>query len=177
MERALQNRLARRFSPALIEGAVNDKGQRIRDVVAEQSRMNRNQKKKLTSSFWAHLITSFKLSADAICDSLPGPQPGESIPEELLEKLGMVHADNSASRTTEPLERSMDHVAELRYIELYGIVKASMEGPKVTRSASTRLLLSALKYIARPFWSGPRHALATALFGHFQCAMHLYMFG
>lgn len=82
VERALQDRLAKRFSPALIEGAVNDKGQRIRDVVAEQIRMNRNQKKKLTSSFWAHLITSFKLSADAICDSLPDPQPDESISEE-----------------------------------------------------------------------------------------------
>ncbi len=69
--------------------------------------------------------------------------------EELMEKIGFVHADNHEDRTTEQLERHLGHCGKLTYVELYGLISASMEGPKVLRNASVRLLMKTLEFVAR----------------------------
>jgi len=149
VDRALEARLLPHFPRAVVEGAVNSKGQRVRDVVAEQIRQNRSSSKKLTSCFWADVAKSFKLTPGSIADTLAQPPDGERVSEVLLEKLGVAHAENPAVRSTEPLERFLENCEILSYTEMYGIIRASMEGPKITKASSCRLLLACVKYMAR----------------------------
>ena len=148
--RAIEERLLKFYSKATIEGATNKKGSRIHDVVSEQIRSNRSEKKNLTSRFWDSVICDFGLKACCVTDQLPDPEGDDlSVSTDVLEKLGSAHCDNPAQRSTEPLERFLDHCADLSYAELKGIMCASMESQKIVRAASTRMLMAALTYIAR----------------------------
>ena len=150
VDRALNLRLVPHYGKALISGAVNEKGERMWDVVAAQVRLNRAENGKLISKYWSKLIGEFKLEVECVADSLPDPPDDSAAPsDEFMEKLGFVHADNPAARTTEPLERHLDHCGKLTYLELYGLISASMEGPKVLRNASVRLLMKTLEFVAR----------------------------
>ncbi len=130
---------------------INRSGQRVHDVVAEQIRENRSSKRKLTSKFWDGVIKDFGLKLTLITDNLPAPDPNETVSHAVFEKLGSAHCDNPAQRTTDPLERFLDSCEVLTYTELFGIISASMEGPKVLRAASTRMFLATLRYIVRPY--------------------------
>ena len=79
---------------------------------------------------------------------MPDPEGGE-VSDELLEKIGIAHSDNPASRSVEPLERFLDECGDLSYVEMYGILQAAMEGPLVIRASSIRMLVSVLRYIGR----------------------------
>jgi hypothetical protein len=150
VDRALNLRLVPHYGKALISGAVNEKGERMWDVVAAQVRLNRAENGKLNSKFWSKLIGEFKLEVECVADRLPDPPDDSAAPsDEFMEKLGFVHADNPAARTTEPLERHLDHCGKLTYLELYGLISASMEGTKVLRNASVRLLMKTLEFVAR----------------------------
>lgn len=151
VDRAMDTRLLPHYSIGKLEGAVNSKGQRVRDRIAEQVRKNRPEKKKLTTQFWTELINAFHLVPETSgSGELPDPDPEDvHVREDLLERIGMAHADNPAGRSVEPLERYLERCEDLSYVELYGCIKASMEGPRVIRSASGRLLVAILKYIAR----------------------------
>ncbi len=105
---------------------------------------------KLNTKFWSELIGEFNSEVECLADHLPAPPEDSAEPsDEFMEKLGFVHAGNLAARATEPLERHLDHCGKLSYIELYGLISASMEGPRVLRSASVRLLMKTLEYVAR----------------------------
>ena len=148
--RAIEERLLKFYSKATIEGATNKKGCRIHDVVSQQIRLNRSDKKNLTSRFWDSIICDFGLKVSCVTDQLPDPEGDDlAVSTEVLEKLGSAHCDNPAQRSTEPLERFLDHATELSYAEVYGILCASMESQKILRAASTRMLMAVLKYIAR----------------------------
>ena len=117
-------------------------GERIWDAVAAQVRHNRAGNEKLNTKFWSRLIGEFDLEVECIADRLPAPPEDSAAPsEEFMEKLGYVHADNPATRSTEPLERHLDHCGKLSYIELYGLISACMGSPKVLKSAGVRLLM------------------------------------
>ena len=149
VDRSLKARLLPTFSLAALEGAVNAQGRRVRDVVADQLRKNRPKKKKLTTQFWTQLIADFKLVPNIATEGLPDPAEGEEPSDEFLENLSYVHSENPAARKTMPMEKFLQHCPELSYVELYGTLRASMEGPRVVRAASLRLLVAVLKYIAR----------------------------
>ena len=143
-DRAIELKLLAMYSKSAVEGAVNAAGERIRKVVCDKVRENRPQRKKLTAPFWAEIITDFKLSASSFLEQLDDPED-QRVREELLEKIGIAHADNPAARTVEPLERYLAHVSDLSYTELYGLVRISVEQPKITKAASHRMLLALLK--------------------------------
>ena len=148
VERVMTTRLGKTYPMSLLEGARNSEGQSIRDVLKLQIRDNKNSKKNLTTAFWTRLANDFSLSSSA-ADRLPDPVGEEAICDELVDKLGFAHSDNPASRSVEPLERFLDECSELSYVECYGILQASMEGPLVIRSASVRMLVAFLKYLGR----------------------------
>ena len=150
VDRALNGRLVPHYGKAIVEGAVNKKGERMWDVVAAQVRHNRAGNAKLNTKFWSKLIGEFNLEVECVADRLPAPpEDSADVSDEFMEKLGFVHADNPAARATEPLERHLDHCGKLSYIELYGLISASMEGPEVLRSTSVRLLMKTLEFVAR----------------------------
>jgi len=148
VDRVMSTRLTKTYPAPLLEGARNSKGQSIRDVLKLQIRENKDNKKKLTTAFWTKLATEFCLSSSA-ADLLPDPVDDANICDELVDKLGIAHSDNPASRSVEPLERFLDECPQLSYVECYGILHASMEGPLVIRSASVRMLIAFLKYLGR----------------------------
>ena len=148
VDRVMSTRLTKTYPAPLLEGARNSKGQSIRDVLKLQIRDNKDNKKKLTTAFWTKLATEFCLSSSA-ADLLPDPVDDANICDELVDKLGIAHSDNPASRSVEPLERFLDECPQLSYVECYGILHASMEGPLVIRSASVRMLIAFLKYLGR----------------------------
>ena len=147
--RAIEERLIKHFGKAVIEGATNKSVARIHGVVSMQMRANRSEKKNLASRFWDSIVTDFGLKSICVTDQLPLADTDESVSTDVFEKLGSAHCDNPAQRSTEPLERFLDHIIDLSYRELHGIICASMESQKIVRAASTRMLLSVLKYIAR----------------------------
>jgi hypothetical protein len=167
--RAIEQRLLKYYSKSAVEGATNKKGLRIHDVVSEQIRSNRSDKKNLTSRFWEDVIVEFGLKVVFVTDQLADPaEDGSDVSVDVLEKLGSAHCDNPAHRTTEPLERFLEHCPVLSYAELYGILCASMESQKVLRAASTMMLMAALKYIAR-FFAG-----CTRSYAEFCCYMLVF---
>ena len=188
VDRVMTTRLGKSYPAALLEGARNSFGQSIRDVLKLQIRDNKSSKKNLTTAFWTRLASDFSLSSSA-ADRLPDPVGGESICDELVDKLGFAHSDNPASRTVEPLERFLDECSELSYVECYGILQASMECPLVIRSASVRMLVAFLKYLGRKcgacvvaigLFGGARNTFCTSLFEHitsflFRCCFMLYV--
>ena len=79
----------------------------------------------------------------------PAATDFEHVSPQLLEKMAIARSDNPAARSSEPLERFLEDCEDLQYVELYGVLHVSIECPLVVRSASVRMLVAVLKYIAR----------------------------
>lgn len=150
VDRVIESRLLKKFDLSVIEGARNSKGESIRQALGEQLRANRSTRKNLSSQFWTKLIADFRLNASVV-DKLDEPEPSdfELVSPQLVEKMSVARSDNPAARSSEPLERYLEDCPELRYVELYGILHVCVECPLVVRSASVRMLVAVLKYIAR----------------------------
>ena len=130
------------------EGATDENGQSLRDYLAEHVRLNKKMKRKFSVKFWVSLFERFDLNSN-VSDKLPDGPAGEEVRDLLLEKLAIVHHDNPAMRSTEPLERFLEECDELNRTELTGLIKGVEESPKVIRSANVKLVTAALIYMAR----------------------------
>lgn len=84
----MEVRLLPHYPRAVTEGVVISAGLHIREVVGNQIRANRSQKRKLTTAFWSDVIGQFGLTAGSCVGELEDPNPDERISELLLEKLG-----------------------------------------------------------------------------------------
>ena len=80
---------------------------------------------------------------------VPDPSDFELVSPQLIELITIARNENLAARSSLPLERYLDDCPELRYVELFGILHVCVECPLVVRSASVRMWVSVLKYIAR----------------------------
>jgi hypothetical protein len=150
VDRVIETRLLKKFDLSVIEGARNSKGESIRQALGEQLRENRLTKKNLCSQFWTQLIADFKLSTSVV-DKLDVPDSSdfELVSPQLIELITIARNENPAARSSLPLERYLEDCPELRYVELFGILHVCVECPLVVRSASVRMLVSVLKYVAR----------------------------
>ena len=77
VDRALNGRLVPHYGKAIVEGAVNKKGERMWDVVAAQVRHNRAGSGKLSTKFWSKLIGEFNLEVGLCCRSSSRPTRGK----------------------------------------------------------------------------------------------------
>jgi len=150
VERLVTSRLARNIPADVLAGRRNNSGQSIRDILAEEVRKTRKNGGRLSSKFWSCLRTDFQLDL-SVADLLP---PGEDLSQEemdseLLDRLNLIHHENPAARKSEPFIQYMGMCGELRYAEFALTLRAIQESSVVHRTASTKLSIAVLGYIAR----------------------------
>ena len=148
-ERVIEDRLLPFYSRSLIEGAVNQKGEIIKKVIADHIRENRPSQERIATQCWTSIIETFDLNADAF-DDIPDPDDGDGDARpSLVDKIAIAHHKSPAARKTGPLERYLEDVSDLSYTEIFGILQASVESHVLVRAASNRILFALTKYIAR----------------------------
>jgi len=146
-DRSVQGRLGH-LPAGIWEGMRNAKGQSIRDVVKVEIGSKKQCKGRLSSKFWTGVFEDFGLS-DSLAEQLAPPEGDESVDEDLVQALGVVHHENPASRRTSQLERFLDYCPELNRTSLFGLLRSVMESPTLTRTGAFRCQISVLKYMHR----------------------------
>lgn len=151
VDRAIETTFLKKVPKEVLEGRRNEKGQSIREVLEQELRNKRKNGGRLSSRFKAGLHTDFQLNQSA-AELLPEADPPveqEDMDKELLDRLGLIHHENPATRKTEPFLQYISVCGELTYAELVLTLRAIQEGPLVTRKSATKLAMAVLCYIAR----------------------------
>lgn len=166
-ERVIERKFAH-YDVRVLETATGKATHKIvRQSVEDVLHEHRSTNKYLTSRFWVDFNQEFGLSSAMFANvqSLGNKleiDPNDCVVRaELLEALVPVHYENPTFSRVDDVICVLDFVSKPNVVELNTLVNVCREGPKVTRSSSTKLLMHVLKYMDRhvcrtrypQFWS------------------------
>jgi hypothetical protein len=167
VERLITGPRLNAFDRAVVEGAVNKDGVKLR-VYVEAMLKEKGPSEKWNAKFWSDVHVMFNLGT-GIADQLPDPSDDEEmVSAELQDALRTAHHKNPAMRKSDHLVRFLEHCAPLNKSEMFGLLGLSMEGPTLLRSHSLRMQIAILKYFSRtrqhagimePYWKIIKHQL------------------
>ena len=129
-------------------GKVNSEGKTVLEWMEDKMQVLKGDCKYWTARVWQELWEVFGLKAP-INKSLPQPAKDVAPRAELLEKLSVVHAKNPVERSTDPLERFLEHARGLVESEMFGLLVACGESPIVSKAMHDRCFVAVLKYMGR----------------------------
>ena len=127
--------------------------------------MRGQHKKYLASKFWTQFFQDFDLTVEPL-DRVPKPV-GEAVDSQLVLAFKVAHHDNPAQRSAEPFERLVETLREPNFTEFFGMLKASVEGPTMSKTMSVKLRVAILTYVARPCSPVPQTACTLEGFWRF----------
>jgi hypothetical protein len=147
-------RLARKFLVPkfgqAIMGKVNKQGEKILAVIQDKLVELQISNKYWTNQHWMDVYEAFELAVPIANKLAKPPESDEPPRDELLEKLGMIHAKNPAERSAEPLEMYLMHLeTDLTQREMFGVLVACGESPIVARSCHFRCYMAIASYMGR----------------------------
>ena len=147
VDRVIEQKLSSVPAHVIVGAVAKDGVTKVRDFIAAEIRTLRGTTKRLSTRFWSSFNDHFDIDVNA-SDILEEPPANEEIADELVEKISLAHADNPAERTCEGVERYLEFNT-LSKREMYLLIKASQEGPTLSKAFSVKLRVNIVKYFAR----------------------------
>ena len=135
----------------VLSGAVDDRGVRLIEFVADKIQELDANKKKLTSAFWMLVDKKFPSLRTSPADSLTFPQTSENVSKDMLDALSIARHGSPALKSTEPLKRYLSYCETLSTTEVIGIAQQTQEDAFVTRKAALNLQFALLGTLARNY--------------------------
>ncbi len=147
VDRVIEQKLSSVPEHVIVGAVAKDGVTKVRDFIAAEIRTLRGTTKRLSTRFWTSFNDHFDINVNA-SDILEEPPPDEEVADELVEKIMLAHADNPAERTCEGVDRYLEFNT-LNKREMYLLIKASQEGPTLSKAFSVKLRVTIVKYFAR----------------------------
>lgn len=153
-----------------LETAVNGEGETLEQAIAAEVRKTTMTGEYIKSKFWVRIEEEFNLQC-ADWEALPQPDAQDDTDTydmDLPDIMRLILGDNPATKTKgmDRLESHLDTCERLPLRQVYGLLRESCEGAKLTRAQSLRFQWTLLRYIAK-HEAGKRktHGTATRAYG------------
>jgi hypothetical protein len=147
VERAVAARLSH-LPDEVWRTKVTKDGLSISEYVKRWTKKMHSDGKRLGTKFWTDLYNEFDLN-ESCADSLEDPPDDLKVNKDLLVALAAAQCGNPAGAPSAQLERFLDHCPQLNRAELYGLFRATMEGPAMPRNVAVKCHIATLRHLAR----------------------------
>ena len=128
-----------------------------------QLKLIKKNRKYWCAKNWVALYASFSLNSNP-SDNLPEPAEDLKPTSDFLEALGPSHDDNPAARTTDPIERYLEHCDNLNEAEFTGLLQASQESAMITKLCGNKMQIACLKFIARIYGADENRYMYVSIY-------------
>lgn len=136
-----------------LETAVNAEGLSLEQAIAQEVRRTAMSGEYIKAKFWVQIEEEFNLQCGD-WDALPEPEgddDSDAYDMDLPDIMRLIFGENPAVRTRgfERLESHLDACDALPLRQVYGLLRESCEGAKLTRAQSLRFQWMLLRYVAK----------------------------